>query len=771
MARRSGLVSQGGTLSRRGAARAAVCALLATALPVLAVDAATSATTAATATERAPATGRVSVPSLLSGDRVRARLPAGGTVVYHLPVLPAGGTRVLGDWNGDGVETAGTFAGGQWQLWNQIQRPASPGRTTTFGQPGDVPVTGDWNGDGVTDIGVVRGSRWLLALGPLPADGSTPAVWRDFTFGHGTGTPVTGNWNGHLSDGIGVYDGGSWVLADSVNAPTSTFTVAYGVAGDRPVVGDWDGDGTDGLGVVRGTTWYLSNSASVPVTALRPVFAPGTGETIAAWQVADVPGATTCPTARSRRSGRPSWVVPSGLLDSDVTKGVGRTGRRVRASLQDSERYLLGTQYRALWSATRARPYLDLLDRPRNDELSIRLPAMSALTVAVGLSTGAFDKVAVGRSRAAGLHYVDQLVRSIACAHVSVTPGGWGEGWETPHWAMLTGAAAWLVWPKLTAQTQADVTSMVVDEADRLSTQAVAYWGRSDGTIATPGDTKAEENSWDSSLLAFAAAMMPSAPHAALWRAKSAELAVAAFATHPELSSTKLVNGVSLADRLEGFNAYVDGTVENHQRIHPDYASTVQLLWTSADFDRLARQRVPVAMFHHAALVYSSLSTLHFTAGTASPAGGTYRAPGGTVYAPGHSWIYYPQGDDWGTARRAHFVSLDAHALVYGRYVHNRGWSAADALAWHETGQMALVRSSGASDGRTYSADPAVAATQDTYAGREEYAAQNLATAWLALYIGQIGLPKLDRGSLPVPAATTKAPRPPSNARAPRLGP
>jgi hypothetical protein len=745
-----------------------VCAVLATLLPVLTVVSATSATSATSttsATVRRAATGRVAVPALLAGDRIRAQLPAGGTVVYHLPTLPDGGVRVLGDWNGDGVQTTGIFAAGRWQLSNQVQRPESPGIGTAFGQAGDVPVTGDWNGDGVTDIGVVRGAHWILALGPLPADGSSPAPWRDVTFGDGTGTPVTGDWDGNGSDGIGVYHVGSWVLANSVADPTKTVTVGYGTTGDRPVVGDWDGDGTDGIGVVRGTTWDLSNSLTKPITALHPVFAPGTTETPAAWQVADAPGATTCPTARNRRSGKPAWVVPSGLLDPDLHRGVGTTARRVRASLESSERFLLGAQFKALWSATRTRAYLDLIARPRNDELAIRLPAMSALTVAIGLGTGAYDRAVVRRPRSAGYHYVDQLVRSIACAHASVSPGGWGRGWETPHWAMLTGAAAWLVWPRLTPQTQADVTSMVVDEADRLTHEAVPYWGLPDGTILTPGDTKAEEDSWNSSLLAFAASMMPRAPHAPLWRAKSAELAVAAFATHPELSSNKVVNGVPLSARLRGFNAYANGTVENHQRIHPDYASNIQLLWTSADFDRLAGQRVPVAMFHHAALVYSAFSTLHYAAGTPSPAGGTYKAPGGTVYAPGHSWIYYPQGDDWGTARRAHFVSLDAHAMVYARYVRNRGWAAGRALAWHETGQQALVRGSGTTDGRTYSLDPAVAAQQDTYPGREEYAAQNLATAWLALYIGRIGLPELDRGTLPVPRATTKAAPAPKSAR------
>jgi hypothetical protein len=684
-----------------------------------------------------------------------------------LPTLPDGGVRVMGDWNGDGVQTPGSFADGQWEWRNQVQRIGARAVGTTFGQAGDIPVTGDWNGDGRTDIGVVRGSEWILALDPVPADGPPP-VWKDLTFGDGTGVPVTGDWNGDGIDGIGTFHDGTWTLTDSVDTPTQTWTASYGAPGDVPVVGDWDGNGADGIGTLRGDRWYLSNDVVTPGSASHVTFAPSVGEMPMTWQVADVPGATTCPTAKPHRPGNVGWVVPSPLLGHDVTSAVGRVGRRVRGSLESSEKYLLGDQYDALWSATRTRAYLDLLDKGVSDELAVRLPAMSALTVAVGLRTGAFDPATVGVPRGVAVRYVDQLVRSIACAHVSLSPGGWGQGWETAHWAMLTGAAAWLVWDRLTPQTQADVVTMVAAEADRLSTEVIPYWGQPDGTITSPGDTKAEEDAWNSSELAFAAAMMPRAPDAALWRAKSAELAVASFSTQADDTSSAVVNGVPLSSRLLGFNVYPNGTVENHRRIHPDYASNIQLLWTAADFDRLARTRVPEAMFHNGGLMYSAFSTVDYTAGDTSPAGGTYVAPGGTVYVPGHSWIYYPQGDDWGSARRAHFVSLDAHAMVYARYLKATGWTASQALAWHEVGQRNLVASSGSDDGRTYSVDPASAAAQDTYSGREEYAAQNLATAWLALYVGQLGLPRLDRSALAVPTATTRASVAP---RSSRLGP
>jgi hypothetical protein len=751
-------------LTRRGRwslGCALTCGLVATLLPVRTAGAAVPPSAERSAA--APETVALDVPTLLSGSALRARLPSGKTVTYQLPSLPDGGARVLGDWDDDGVETAGIFDDGQWKLSNQVERANSPLVTATFGEAGDVPVTGDWNGDGITDLGVVRGSEWLLALGPV-TDGSSPNVWRDLTFGDGTGTPVAGDWDGNGRDGIGTFHDGTWVLASSLEHLTATTTAAYGAVGDLPVVGDWDGDGTDGIGTVRGSTWHLSNEAVDPLTVRWPTFAPVAGEIPVGWQVRTVRGATSCPTARQGRSGRASWVVPSTLLDADVKSHVGSTGRAVRRSLENAERYLLGAQYDAKWKATRKRAYLDLVSGS-HDELDIRLPAMSALTVAIGLRTGAYDRAVVRRSRAGAVRYVDQLVRSVACSHLSVSPGGWGRGWQTAHWAMLAGAAAWLVWGHLTPETQTDVASMVVDEADRRTHQSVGYWSLADGTVLTPGDTKAEEDGWNSSLLSFADAMMPDAPQAAAWRATSAELAVAAFSVRADDTSSSVVNGVRLSSRLRGFNAYPDGTVENHQRIHPDYAGNIQLLWTSADFDRLAHRRVPEAMFHNAGLVYSAFSKVSYAAGAPSPAGGTFVAPGGTVYVPGHSWIYYPQGDDWGTARRAHFVSLDAHATTYAAYLRAKGWASDRALHWHERGQQNLVASSGTTDGRTYSVDPAVAAQQDTYPGREEYAAQNLATAWLALYIGRIGVPKLDRGTLPVPAVTSKAPKAPATQR------
>jgi hypothetical protein len=156
--------------------------------------------------------------------------------------------------------------------------------------------------------------------------------------------------------------------------------------------------------------------------------------------------------------------------------------------------------------------------------------------------------------------------------------------------------------------------------------------------------------------------------------------------------------------------------------------------------------------------VYGAFSTLSFPAGAPSPVDGAgYVDPGGTMYRPGTNDIYFPQGSTWGTVRRAPFVSFDAHAYAYGLDT-SSAWPAGDALAQHVSGQLALVAANGTGDGRTYSFDPPMAFSQDRYNGREEYAASQLASGWLALYVSRnawdqaFNLPALD-GSTYLPLA------------------
>jgi hypothetical protein len=730
-----------------------------------------------------------SVPAFAGPTHVSARVRAGdGAIDQRFTVpTPPGSTLLWGDWNRDGAYTPAVFTNGHWVIYDAMVGSAPvPSREFDFGMAGDKPVVGDFNRDGRTDVGVVRGSVWQLRSFP-----SAGATWRRFAFGRPTDTPVTGDWNGDGQDGVGVRRGARWFLLQAPAGPKKgaapTYTFAFGKSTDRAVVGDWNGDGKDTAGAVRWGSWFLRDRLSLTPTkgmtvkqrrvearstvTRRAVPVPREAGTVAVpWTTPAGPTGAACPTASAgvgRRNQASPLVRPSLLLDKALPYDPANPALsadpvfQLRTSLLESERYLLNAQYLERWYSSRWQGFTDVLARytPAEQEYAIRRPAMAALTAAVAARTGAHSDTVTGRSRDDAIRYADFLVRSIACEHVAVTPGGWGASFQTAHWATLTAEAAWLIWDRLTPQTREYVAQMLAYEADDQTTHPVEYWADASGTVVSRGDTRAENDSWNSAALELALSMMPTHPHVANWRRKAVDLEVAAYARLSDINAPTAVNGVTLADRLDGANTYDDGTVENHHILHPDYMTNIQHNWWAIDFAGLAGRRPPASALQNGALVYGAFSTLSFTAGAPSPVDGApYADPGGTMYRPGSNDIYFPQGSTWGVVRRAPFISFDAHAYAYG-LDSMAAWSARDALSQHLVGQQILVANNGTGDGRTYSYDPPTANSEDTYNGREEYAASQLAAAWLALYVSHNAWDKIF--NLPAVDGATYAPLPP----------
>ena len=721
-----------------------------------------------------------SVPAYSLSGAVAARVRAWDGYAekrYQVPT-PAGSQLLWGDWDRDGAFTPAVFTGGHWVVYDAMIGPEPvPSREFDFGMIGDKPVVGDWDRDGQTDIGVVRGNVWLLRGSP-----DAGPTWRRIPFGSATDTPVTGDWDGDSRDGIGVRRGARFFLRDAPSKGKETYRYAFGKPGDTAVTGDWDGDGTDSVGVVRRDSWHLRSESTTapptkknkPTVSTRLIPRPADpAATPAPWPTPAGPTAAACPTASAAVSNRPqvgATVRPSVLLDKDLPyDAAGDLANdpafHLRTSLLESERYLLGAQYLERWYDKRNQTYTDITSRfiGAQQEYAVRRPAMAAMAAAVAARTKAHSDTVVERTRDDAIRYADWLVRSVACEHVAVTPGGWGAGWQTAHWAFLTGEAAWLVWDYLTPQAREYVAQMVVYEADLQLMRGTEYWADASGTVVSRGDTKAEENSWNAGILELAVAMMPKHPQAANWRRRGVDLETAAYARLSDVSSGEVVNGVTLADRLDGANAYDDGTVENHQAVHPDYMTNIQQSWWAADIAGLAGRSVPQSAFHNAATVYGAMTAVQFAPGATSPAGnGVFSEPGGPIYRVGSNDIYYPQGSIWGSVRRAHFVSFDAHAYAYGLDSAS-AWPARDALTQHLAGQQALVANNGTGDGRTYSFDPPVANSQDNYNGREEYAASQLAAGWLAVYVSRnawdkaLNLPPLNRSTYAPLAPLTPA--------------
>jgi hypothetical protein len=221
--------------------------------------------------------------------------PPQRTFTYGNPQLRD--VPLVGDFNGDGVDTIAIVRPDRtghilWLVRNELSS-GSPDKQFVYGNWNtDVPLVGDWNGDGIDTIGVARPNssgdiNWLLR-----DSNSGGAPDEMFTFGSTNGYTVVpvGDWNGVAADGVGVgtislddADHWTWDLTDSHMSfgvqTVSEFTYGGSRNRDAPIVGDWDGDGGQSAGVARvasnGYWWWLLRNENSSGTPDVPVFSYG----------------------------------------------------------------------------------------------------------------------------------------------------------------------------------------------------------------------------------------------------------------------------------------------------------------------------------------------------------------------------------------------------------------------------------------------------------------------------------------------------------------
>ena len=669
-------------------------------------------------------------------------------VEVRLPA--AAGTPLMGDWNGDGMLTPGRYEAGQWFITNAAVNSAQwEGYAAFGGEPTDVPVVGFLDGDKRSDIGVFRNGTWTWQV----TKGDTPAP---VVFGQAGDVPVVGDWNGDGRSDIGFVRQGRWNLRitglerkprgldKSITVQwakregTAVLSFVFGSFGDLPVVGDWNRDGSDDPGVIQDrSTWVLSRG----IDKLRPTetHMPCCLAYWAAWADAlladEVPivgsqatGPGHCPTA-TRDGERFGKALAAQVRPARTPAGTRKIdgNQEILGTVQDGLRYVITKDLtNRLYSRT-SQAYYDALSTHRTIEESVRRSANAALAGAVALTTSPWKNVN-GISRTELRDYVRWQVRSLACEHGALTPGGWGNTWQSALWATTLGQAAWMIWDDLTPNEQALVAAMVYSEAEYASARGPRYHRNRLGQDLTPGDSQADEVSWDLLAPALAMAMMPGNKQMPNWRNSLISMAIAAFSRPGDLHKVQEFNGVRPDIRLPGTNANEDGTVTNHGIVNPDYVQNVQHLWWAASLLRSGGQPVPEALFMNADIIYRALAVVDYP----SP---PYAAPGGTVYQPGGQ-IYYPMGVSWGIRRPATFVGVDAFANDYAAADTN----AAEYLAAHARDARALQLRW--KDGHMY----ADGREEESYRlGKEEYALQQMALAWWAGAVKD-GLPmKVDR--------------------------
>ena len=614
------------------------------------------------------------------------------------------GVPLMADWNGDGVATPGVFTGGDWLVTNAAVGSASWQGFASFGSDGDIPLTGHRDSDGKADIATFRDGVWN---------------WRDstgrqetFVFGDTGDIPVVGDWNGDGVDDPGVVRGRTWIVPRPNGEGTRSFE--FGAAGDIPIAGDWDADGKDGPGVVQDNQrWILARSVTKTDDVSQIVFRVEEGESPLVGLQSSAPGACPTATAAAERFGKVEQrKVRPPLLPQGTRLIPGY--QEINATLRDGMRGVMVTDLTDRLQTRTMMAYYDPLSSEPSTEEAIRRSANAALSAAILYSTSGYIKD--NRiTRKMLLDYARWHIRSISCAHGSISPGGWGNGWQTSLWAVVAGQAGWMLWNELTVQERSYVAAMVNSEAEYAAQRGPRYFRDRLGAELTPGNSMSDEVSWDLLSPALAFAMFPDHDKDAKWRDSLIAMAIASFARPSNLRDNTSVNGISVSVRLPGTNANEDGTVTNHGIVNPDYTQNVQHLWWAATLLRAGRQSVPEALFLNTDIVYRALAVVEF----ASP---PYAAPGGTVYAPGGQ-IYYPMGVSWGIRRPATFVGVDAFANLYSAPDTNAGTFLA-AHAYDTRALQMRFRS-----GRIYAAGQ----EEESYRrGREEYALQQVALAWWA---------------------------------------
>lgn len=143
----------------------------------------------------------------------------------------------------------------------------------------------------------------------------------------------------------------------------------------------------------------------------------------------------------------------------------------------------------------------------------------------------------------------------------------WGLVWESSMWCTSTAFASWLMADELTANDKAAIKKMVMAEANFNLSRTIP--------TAIPSDTKAEENGWDTNILAIASALYPEEKNAEAWTLRCKQFAMNTYSVAADLHRKDpikdLVDDKTISDWHIGGNLFPDYALENHNFFHTSY--------------------------------------------------------------------------------------------------------------------------------------------------------------------------------------------------------
>lgn len=348
------------------------------------------------------------------------------------------------------------------------------------------------------------------------------------------------------------------------------------------------------------------------------------------------------------RGAPPSAEAETAALASIYTTSAAKPSKAHRGPLMREFEPLLIQQGRALvallrpWPASAGAAHLPLEKGSASSEHGIRPNAATAkgLALLVRLAPDeAFPTDFTRRqARAGALSLVRYLVHTHGASEETSADGKpWHNQWQSAYWAAMAGEACWLLWDDLSPEERWLAARMVCDEADRFVgvTPPVNLFS----------DSKAEENAWNSQVISLAYNFFPQHPRHSLWRENAIRWIAASFCTARDAASDTIVDGRPLKEWLTGPNLHADFTLENHNRVHPDYMACTYLLTSQIPMYAWGGNRPPAAIHLNVEAINAVVKRL------ATPEGS----------------VIYPNGQDWGLHRNIDWLEYHGTmAALYG---------------------------------------------------------------------------------------------------------
>jgi hypothetical protein len=313
----------------------------------------------------------------------------------------------------------------------------------------------------------------------------------------------------------------------------------------------------------------------------------------------------------------------------------------------------------------------------------------------------------------------------------------WGEGWQTALWTGTLGLTALLLEDEIDPDVVAACQRVLAHEADRLAEIPPASGYR--------GDSKAEENAWNSNAPALAAAWMSDDPRADVWM-NTARRYLANTYTVPDEQGP-------LAPWVTTTTLYPSYACENHGFFHPSYEMVSGMSlgdsWLMARLAEpgVARRLRPFAT-HNVMEVWDHLQAVQLDSGELAYPSGLDWSLHGFGQVAYLAWLSNHFGDPlaaWSETRLAHWIrqrqKLNGDGRFTGGSVAN-GFYREAVMArrvsiawWHHQAARRAAHASPPADRLSHFEDVGVIA----YRGPEMFASVSYGERYMALVAPSAG--------------------------------